>query len=514
MSGIEVAGVILAVFPVVVEGLELYVKGVRTIKRWWSFSKVLQRLLRGIERERAKFSKNCQALLFDITKPGQLKRLMADPAGPECSQPDLQRKLEKKLRDSYRAYMETASEIKELLETLLSRLELDQSGKPKWRDERSYRKEWKRIQITRAEPANQSSLDQLRKNNDDLQTLLGHRSSMPAVREPDARSAAHAYQLQRAQASSFHIALCRQFARGCDCAVAHGARMCLSRNRISFRPDCLTTEDEIDKHSHFGVLFSLHSANSPAEIASPWVRKWCETMVENIELVREDATSSRDSGAQGGPVTPPHTPLGSLSLRDAPIVAREAPDRELCAALKSKTTSPDGLITLKGDPKRRHRVDLMDRFGISSSTAVVSLREALIQGLERKLRLALAVKLASAVLQLQTTSWMSQWWNSSHVFLLQPDNSRPQLGHAFVSAAFSGKVPNNASKAPIQPTGFPMETRNASLFALGITLIELWFGRTLASLHPKTDGTAMSIGEMFVAAKSASEDIYREAGEW
>lgn len=129
MSGIELAGLILAIFPVVVEGVELYVKGVNALERWWRFSRVLKRLLRRIRLERLKFQQNCEALLCGITEPGQLDRLLKDPGGPEWTLPDLQGRLEKQLGDSYHAYMEAAIEIKEMLERLRSKLELDQSGK-------------------------------------------------------------------------------------------------------------------------------------------------------------------------------------------------------------------------------------------------------------------------------------------------------------------------------------------------------------------------------------------------
>ncbi|PPJ52051.1 hypothetical protein CBER1_09818 [Cercospora berteroae] len=236
-------------------------------------------------------------------------------------------------------------------------------------------------------------------------------------------------------------------------------------------------------------------------------------MVENIELPRADPTTSCDVRAYDRPATPPHTPSRSLRPVDAVIAAGTVSTQELCAVLKTNITSSDGLITLQGDQKWRHRVGLNNRFGLSSSAAIVSLREALIQGLDRKVRLALAVKLASAVLQVQTTSWMSQTWSSAEIYLLQSGRSQTRAGHAFVSVAFSEQGSKKASKAPIRPGAFPIETRNASIFALGITLIELWYGKTLASLRPKSDGTAMSTGEILVAAKSVSNEIHRDAGD-
>ncbi|GIZ38795.1 hypothetical protein CKM354_000219600 [Cercospora kikuchii] len=509
MAGLELAGVILAIFPIIVEGAELYMKGAHALARWRTFNRVLKRLLLRIDLEQVKFYNNCEALLRDITEPGQLQRLMKDPGGPEWSQSDLQHRLEKQLGRSYRVYMEATSEINRLLEEIRNKLELDQAGKPKWTDTQGYQKQWKRIKITLTETSNESLLDELRINNADLQGLLGHRRQMLALGDSTVRSAALSYQENRAQADSFYTALENSFASACNCCTPHRASIYLSRNKISWKPDCRTMADGIDKRSHFVVLFSLHTTRAPDQGPSSGVHEWHETMVNNTKIAGGNPLVGCNQIAHGMPMTPPRTPLGHSGLPNVAPASSSISAGSLCTALKTRAKSAHHLITLHGGQDWQHRIDLMHRFGVSSSTAIVNLRDALKHGLDRKVRLALAVKLASSTLQLQTTSWMSYSWNSSEIYLLKEGQAQSQMGHAFVSAAF----PARGSKAPVRRDPFSRETRNAGIFALGIALIELCYGKTLEDLRPKPDGTPMSVADIIAAARSLSEQIYLEAGE-
>ena len=72
---------------------------------------------------------------------------------------------------------------------------------------------------------------------------------------------------------------------------------------------------------------------------------------------------------------------------------------------------------------------------------------------------------------------------------------------------------------PRQATDQPLcaEVRNQSMFALGIVLIELWFGETFEDLRETIGlgprGKVNAITD-FATARRLSEAIYRDAGEW
>lgn len=98
-----------------------------------------------------------------------------------------------------------------------------------------------------------------------------------------------------------------------------------------------------------------------------------------------------------------------------------------------------------------------------------------------KPRMQLSLRLASSLLQLLRTPWLTQAWRKDTVFFLVPDTlSEPKfhgkaigqvdLNRPLVVCSFSGKC-------PVMP---PTEPK-AALLELGILLLEIWHGMTLES---------------------------------
>lgn len=93
-TGIEIAGLALAVFPIVIEGLEFYLKAFSITKRYWRYASVLKSLLRELGMEKIKFENSCEELLFDIADLGDIDPLLAEPNGPLRQQPHFQSALQ------------------------------------------------------------------------------------------------------------------------------------------------------------------------------------------------------------------------------------------------------------------------------------------------------------------------------------------------------------------------------------------------------------------------------------
>ncbi|KAF8417854.1 hypothetical protein EV426DRAFT_621333 [Tirmania nivea] len=94
-------------------------------------------------------------------------------------------------------------------------------------------------------------------------------------------------------------------------------------------------------------------------------------------------------------------------------------------------------------------------------------------------RLKLGVRLASSVLQLHNTEWLNERWNKEEIWFIQEDPCRnPILKYPLVRRAFQpGDKP--ASTNPIEAfTG----RYNASLFSLGIALMEIWHWKSLETM--------------------------------
>ena len=127
-TGIEAAGLALAVFPLVVEGIKFYLKGLATVKRWWRYAKVLEHLLPRLDLEKVKFANACEELLYEIAGTKELRLLLEDPGGPQWASDTLLDGLREHLGRSFKACMAAVTDMRTMLERLIEKLELDNNG--------------------------------------------------------------------------------------------------------------------------------------------------------------------------------------------------------------------------------------------------------------------------------------------------------------------------------------------------------------------------------------------------
>ena len=118
--------------------------------------------------------------------------------------------------------------------------------------------------------------------------------------------------------------------------------------------------------------------------------------------------------------------------------------------------------------------------------------------LTRKERLALAVNLASSLLQLHTTPWLNETWTKQDIIFLKTDTSagssnqsspaRPvNAAEPFVSLTFLSCHGPPQIQQP-QSNSFPRPYHpNHNLLALGIVLLELYFDESIESRRRPED---------------------------
>jgi len=126
-SGMEIAGLALAIFPLVIEGLEFYASSARKIKELWRYKLSLNRLISDLDTEKCKFENTCTSLLEDIVSDTDLTLLMDDPGGALWEADRIQEKLKCRLRPAtVQCYMGRIKELRSSLETLGAELKLYQ----------------------------------------------------------------------------------------------------------------------------------------------------------------------------------------------------------------------------------------------------------------------------------------------------------------------------------------------------------------------------------------------------
>jgi hypothetical protein len=129
VTGIETAGITLAIFPIVIEGLKAYLDGIASIKKWWQYVAVLKRLVRDLLVEEVKFTNTCTELLHDLVDTPELALLLDKPGGERWRGAGLQMKLKQRLGRGLQAYMESVIDMTDVLEEFRRKLELGPNDK-------------------------------------------------------------------------------------------------------------------------------------------------------------------------------------------------------------------------------------------------------------------------------------------------------------------------------------------------------------------------------------------------
>lgn len=130
MSGVEVAGIALAVFPILIDALAHYKNGLGLINNWRRYRNRLQNYADSLETGKVCYLNTIELLLQDIVQSDdEIKLLMDDPGGDLWSKPEYEEKLMRRLGRSYEVYLKTLHKMNNALKTLCEKLGADPSGK-------------------------------------------------------------------------------------------------------------------------------------------------------------------------------------------------------------------------------------------------------------------------------------------------------------------------------------------------------------------------------------------------
>lgn len=127
MSGLELAGAILAAFPLIIDGLEHYENGFQIIKEWARVRTEFNVFMEMVGKQQLFFRQHIEELLAPIVKSeDHMHWLLENPAGLGWKDPELDGKLRKRLMgmDEYKCYMSTVSSILTSLDKLKRKLKL------------------------------------------------------------------------------------------------------------------------------------------------------------------------------------------------------------------------------------------------------------------------------------------------------------------------------------------------------------------------------------------------------
>ena len=129
MSGFEIAGVALAAFPLLVNGVNQLVEGAETIHRWKKYKLKLKEYAHILESAKVHLDNTLEALLIDIVPTDEeLKLLLEEPGGPSWSKAEYDGRLRKRLDRSYNSFLRTIERLIQDTNALRERLGIDNVG--------------------------------------------------------------------------------------------------------------------------------------------------------------------------------------------------------------------------------------------------------------------------------------------------------------------------------------------------------------------------------------------------
>ena len=118
-TGIEVAGLTLAIFPVLVDGLKHFKEGVETVRSWQSYRHDLANNFYTLKIARVFFLNTIEELLDGIIQSQEeLEALRKNPYGIHSIKPLYEEQLRRRLEHDYDDHMETMRCLLEALQAM------------------------------------------------------------------------------------------------------------------------------------------------------------------------------------------------------------------------------------------------------------------------------------------------------------------------------------------------------------------------------------------------------------
>jgi uncharacterized membrane protein YccC len=127
MPGLEIAGVVLAVLPLIINQVDNYAKGLETLRlfRKQRYRREFNSYVIRLSTQQTLLRNTIQRLLEDVVQhENDLARLIMDPEGPMWESEALEKELRSKLDDNYDIFVANMAHLLELLQSLRQKLGL------------------------------------------------------------------------------------------------------------------------------------------------------------------------------------------------------------------------------------------------------------------------------------------------------------------------------------------------------------------------------------------------------
>lgn len=270
----------------------------------------------------------------------------------------------------------------------------------------------------------------------------------------------------------------------CPCGVSHQA---------SLRLDIRSTSHSFVK---FGVLFALNNGESVGPgVPAPW--KWRNTEIRGVEKVltvrsqtEQPLSPARSSMSRNVSFDAPLPSPSSQTLSPSVPESQATKIKDLCSALAQEDTRPCCVGYLDDEnwqhyiyfstPRQAAQADGQAR-SLHQILSCDSIAQPVI--ITPKDRYELALLLASTLLHLYNTPWLTDNWTRNDIYLLKGWSEKPLAKNIYVSKTF----PSPKRDVPLETDPDLPLLRNVSVFNLGLALLELTFGHPIEYYENEKD---------------------------
>ncbi|KAF2115033.1 hypothetical protein BDV96DRAFT_91523 [Lophiotrema nucula] len=510
MSGVEVAGIALAVLPLFISALEDYEEGLDPIKSFMRWERELPKFIRKLRNQHVHFAQTMRLLLEPITTDVELDEMLDNPSGRMWKDADMSRRLEDRLQESYHAYQSTILDIEKIMKKIALKLDLDRAkelsrndleamlaaNRPKG-DKFEFRK---RVRFGMGKKTIKGLLEELDECNKELERFSDRSEKLETVRRATKPLFATKLQQIQSYAQSLHSTLVSSWS--CSCKSYHQTNLQLEQRGNLYVKKLYKTAPK-------GTSFMVSFSSSGDTHSHPWT--WQEA---EIRIAEDDCYTTPQPSPKlkpkvtktvsfGNKPPPPYSKLPdpTASLSPSPTLQEV---KDLCASIQRLHKSSP-CIGFSFDSQKCLRgvypVDLpAEKPALSKGDgAIVTLEELLatplsVNGrplkLSKKERYALAVTLASSTLQLNSTPWFPDDIKAKDILFHRTTGPRlVDIDHPYVTPKLVELTKDTIQK----PRGF--HNKNTVLLGLAIALLELYFGIS-AEQHQVNEGGAPANGHI------------------
>ncbi|KAL2834175.1 hypothetical protein BDW59DRAFT_156118 [Aspergillus cavernicola] len=533
MTGVEVVGLVLASFPIILNCLDYYREGMEPLDEWWSFRTHFIEFVDDISHQMMRYNENMTRLLDPVVTDNEsLAALVRDPVDPRWNDGNLDDPLEQRLASERDRFFRIIERMNTVVKDLKNLLQIDGDRLPTIGSAQQTSWNWQltRIKISFSK-GKHKKVRKLAQCNQNLQEILGYSERLiPIADRRKLSEPVTLFDRIRRHACSVHSALNQRWkcqTQKCQIHQAHlsisvatktvslnilfvvGGEQCppharpwkqevviqpplektnassaISATQISYvqQAACFTQAQEVFEESPGKGTFKVSKlARALKKTRLEPSSAKSNTQVVNKKVAFAPSVPVIQVSQHGSQTSPSPDPLSPQLIHD------------LCSFLRDDQAVSIGAIMDESDRHLKLSKSPNGPVVELDTTRLVPLPELLNAHhraevvISRQSRFAMAAHIASALLQAHMSPWLSKKWSKSDFSFLIKSGAL-YSSYPYVSRTFLSKISRTDTTIAdsLQPSHSPEETRS-SLFTVGVIILELIFGQNIETCTFRQD---------------------------